>query len=152
TDGRSPMNRCRIYGAVIILAMLFSCSRGTPEQPTTGIPPAPAAPAATNANEVTALADAGSVGGTITLSGAIPQLPVRKISKDTQVCGTTVRQSQKLMVNGSGGLKNAVVIVEAVKGGKAMPAAAQHAEIDQNKCEYTPHVQVMAINTEIALR
>jgi plastocyanin len=68
------------------------------------------------------------------------------------VCGTADRQSQKLIVNKTGGVKNAVVIVEGVKRGKAMPSAAQNAEIDQNKCEYLPHVQVMAVNAEIALR
>src|SRR5437870_12559870 len=135
--------------------MAASCSRGTSEQPTRDIPPPPpSAPAntAADAYAVSAVTDGGSVGGTITLSGAIPKLPARKIGKDPQVCGTADRESQKLIVNKTGGLRNAVVIVEGVKRGKAMPAAAQSAEIDQNKCEYAPHVQVMALNTEISLR
>ena len=145
---------CGVYGAGILLGILFGCSRGTPEQPTTEIPPVSPAPAAGTAGsyEVTTVTDAGSVGGTITLSGPILKLPVRKISKDAQVCGTAVRESQKLIVNKTGGLRNAVVIVEGVRRGKAMPTAAQNAEIDQNKCEYVPHVQIMAVNTEIALR
>ena len=134
--------------------MIVSCSRGAPDQPKTEIPPAPPTPAVTTADgyEVSAVTDGGSVGGTITLSSSIPQLPVRKIGKDTQVCGSAARESQKLIVNKTGGLKYAVVIVEGVKRGKAMPSAAQSAEIDQNKCEYLPHVQVMAVDTEIALR
>ena len=145
---------CGVYGAGIILAAMVSCSRGTSEQPTTEVLPPPPAPAVTTAGgyDVTAVADGGSVGGTITLSGPILKLPVRKISKDTQVCGTAARESQKLIVNGTGGLRNAVVIVEGVRRGKAMPTAVQNAEIDQNKCEYLPHVQVMAVNSEIALR
>ena len=145
--------RCRMSGAGIMLAMIVSCSRGA-DQPTTEIPPPPPVTAVTTAGgyEVSAVADGGSAGGTITLSGPIPQLPARKIGKDTQVCGAASRESQKLMVNKTGGLKNAVVIVEGVKRGKAMPPAVQNAEIDQNKCEYSPHVQVMAVNTEIALR
>jgi plastocyanin len=146
-----------VYGAVLILAMIASCSRGTREQPTTDIPPAPPAPAATAATDaggydVATVTDGGSVAGTITISGPISQLPPRKIGKDPQVCGTAARPSQKLIVNKTGGLKNAVVIVEGVKRGKAMPAAAQNAEIDQNKCEYAPHLQVMAVNSEIALK
>jgi len=143
-----------VYGAGIILAAMVSCSRGTSEPPTTEVPPPPSANAVTTAGgyDVTAVADGGSVGGTITLSGPILKLPVRKISKDTQGCGTAARESQKLIVNGTGGLRNAVVIVEGVRRGKAMPTAAQNAEIDQNKCEYLPHVQVMAVNSEIALR
>jgi len=146
--------KCGAYGAGVMLAMIVSCSRGTSEKPTTDIPPAPPAPAATAAGgyEVTAVTDGGSVAGTITLSGPVPKLPARKIGKDPQVCGTAERESQKLIANRSGGLRNAVVIVEGVKRGKAMPTAAQNAEIDQKKCEYSPHVQVMAVNSEIALR
>ena len=145
---------CGVYAAGIMLAMIVSCSRGAPDQPTTEIPSAPPAPAgaAADAYAVSAVTDGGSVGGTITLSGAIPKLPARKIGKDPQVCGTADRESQKLIANKTGGLKNVVVIVEGVKRGKAMPAAAQSAQIGQNKCEYLPHVQVMAVNTEIALR
>jgi len=146
--------RCAVYGAGVMLAMIFSCSRGTREQPTPDIPPAPPAPAVTTAGgyEAATVTDGGSVGGTITLSGPIAKLPVRKIGKDPQVCGTAARESQKLIVNKTGGLKNALVIVEGVKRGKAMADATQNAEIDQNKCEYIPHLQVMALNSEISLR
>jgi len=148
------MKRSRgVFTAGVMLAMVLSCSCGTREQPTTEVPPAPpASVATTNGYEVTAVSDGGSVGGAITISGTIPKLPPRKIGKDTQVCGTAPRESQKLIVSKNGGLKNAVVIVEGVKHGKAMPSAAQSAAIDQSKCEYSPHVQVMAVNTEIALR
>ena len=146
--------RCGLYGAGVMLAMSVSCSRGTREQP--DIPPAPPAPAATATTaggyDVATVTDGGSVGGMITISGSIPKLPARKIGKDPQVCGTAARESQKLIVNKTGGLKNALVIVEGVKRGKAMAAAAQNAEIDQNKCEYTPHLQVMALNSEISLK
>jgi plastocyanin len=146
------MKRCRgAYIAVLLLTLIAGCNRGTREQPTNEIPP-PAPASATSGYEVTTNTDGGSVTGTITVSGPISKLPARKISKDPQVCGTAERQSQKLVVNGTGALRNAVVIVEGVKRGKAMPAAAQSAEIDQNKCEYSPHLQVMAVNSEIALR
>ena len=145
----------RVYGAGIMLAMIVSCSRGAPDQPANELPPAPAAaPAATTSGgyDVSAVTDGGSIAGTIMVSGPIQKLPARKIAKDPQVCGTAPRESQKLIVNKAGGLKNAVVIVESVKRGKAMPAEAQNAAIDQSKCEYSPHVQVMAVNSEIALR
>ena len=146
-------SRCAAYVAVLMLGLIAGCSRGTSEQPAKDLPSAPPAAVTTPGSyDVTAVTDGGSVEGTITVSGPVPKLPARKISKDTQVCGTSARESQKLVVNGSGGVRNAVVIVEGVKRGKAMPAAAQSAEIDQNKCEYSPHVQVMAVNTEIALR
>lgn len=146
--------RWGVYGAGIVLGMMVGCSSGEPGTPSDQLPPAPPPSAGTTTGgyEVTAVTDGGSIEGTIIVSGSIPKLPVRKIGKDPQVCGTGDRESQKLSVNRGGGLKNAVVIVEAVKRGKAMPAAAQNAELDQSKCEYSPHVQVMAVNSEIALR
>src|SRR5262245_29659490 len=124
--------RYGVFGAGMILAMVVSCSRGQPDQPTTAIPPAPTTPPAVTSPiggyEVSTVSDGGSIAGTISLSGSVPKLPVRKPNKDPQVCGTAVRESQKLIVSKSGGLKNAVVIVEGVKRGKAVPAAVQNAE------------------------
>jgi plastocyanin len=143
----------RIYVAVIVLTAIVSCSRGT-DQPANELPPAPTESATPTGGgyEVTAVADGGSITGTISVTGPVQKLPERRISKDPQVCGTASRESQRLLVGNGGGLKNAVVIVEGVRRGKAMPAEAQNAVIDQMKCEYTPHVQVMAVNSEIALR
>jgi plastocyanin len=144
----------RIYGAGILLAMMVSCSRGASDQPANELPPTPSAPAATSGGgyQVTTVTDGGSIAGTIMVSGPVQKLPQRKIGKDPQVCGTAPRDSQKLFVSQAGGLRNAVVVVENVQRGKAMPAVAQNAEINQNKCEYSPHVQVMAVNSEIALK
>ncbi len=145
-------SRSAYAATAVMLAMIAGCSGGTREQPTTEIPPSSAPAVTTTGYEVTTVIDGGSIGGTIALSGPIPKLPLRKIGKDPQVCGTADRESQKLIVNGTGGLKNAVVIVEGVKRGKPMPPAAQSAEIDQKKCEYSPHIQFIAVNSEIGLR
>src|SRR5438045_3330148 len=152
------MNRSwALYAAPIMLAILVSCGRQQ-EQNTQLPPAAPSAPAANapagapGQYEVATVADGGGISGTITLSGAVPKLPPHKTDKDPQVCGTAPRDSEKLLVGKSGGVKNAVVMVLDVKRGKAMPAVAQNAEIDQKKCEYTPHVQVMAVNSEITLK
>ncbi len=150
------MNRNCVFFAAILLTIVVSCGRQ--EQKSTELPPAPPSPAASTPAapagqyEVTTVTDGGGVAGTITLSGAIPKLAPHKTDKDPQVCGTTPRDSEKLIVSKSGGVKNAVVMVLDIKRGKAMPATAQNAEIDQKKCEYTPHVQVMAVNSEISLK
>jgi plastocyanin len=146
-----------LYAVTLVLTLVVSCGR---QQQTSELPPAPPSPGASpNAPaptagqyEATTVTDGGGISGTITLTGALPKLPPHKTDKDPQVCGTTPRNSEKLLVGKSGGVKNAVIMVMDVKRGKAMPAAAQNAEIDQKKCEYTPHVQVMALNTEISLK
>jgi plastocyanin len=146
-----------MYAAPLLLTMTVSCGRQ--QEQTTQLPPAPPSAPAANAPaaapgqyEVAAIADGGGISGAITLSGAIPKLPPHKTDKDPQVCGTAPRDSEKLIVNKSGGVKNAVVMVLDVKRGKPMPDAAKNAEIDQKKCEYTPHVQVMALNSEISMK
>jgi plastocyanin len=152
------MNRSwALYAAPILLAILVSCGRQQ-EQNTQLPPAAPSAPAANapagapGQYEVATVADGGGISGTITLSGPVPKLPPHKTDKDPQVCGTTPRESEKLLISKSGGVKNAVIMVMDARRGKAMPDAAKNAEIDQKKCEYTPHVQVMAVNTEISMK
>jgi plastocyanin len=91
----------------------------------------------------------GRLTGAILVSGDVPPLPTRLINKDTQVCGKGVRRSEELVVAKSGGLKNAVLIVEGVRGEKAMPAVKP--VIDQTGCEYVPHVQAMPVNGELSI-
>ena len=148
------MRRTRVlYGAGLMLGLLAGCGGNEPEVRKNEVRDAAGNPVSgAGAYEVVQVADGGSIGGTITISGSIPALPRRDINKDPKVCGAGARDSHQLIVNKSGGLKNAVVIVEAVKRGKAIPAAAQNAEIDQSKCEYVPHVQVVPVNTELGIR
>jgi plastocyanin len=140
--------------AGLVLVTIVGCGRSETDQPKTEAPPAsPAQPADSSAAgyEVIQVADGGTISGSITVSGSIPKLPSRSLNKDPNVCGKGARESQELIVSKAGGLKNAIVIVEGVKRGKAIPAAAENSQIDQAKCEYAPHVQVMHVNAEIAI-
>jgi plastocyanin len=96
-----------------------------------------------------AVTSTGRLTGTISVSGEIPSLPRRPINKDTKVCGTGARPSEELVVARSGGLKNALVFVDGIRGGKPMPPTKP--VIDQSGCEYVPHVQVMPVNTELSI-
>ena len=140
--------------AGVTLVLIVGCGRSENDQPKTEAPPAPPVPAAVSpvaGYEAIQVTDGGTISGSITVSGSIPKLPPRPLNKDPNVCGTGARESQELIVNRSGGLKNAVVIVEGVKRGKAIPAAAENTQIDQARCEYAPHVQVMRVNAEISV-
>ncbi len=140
--------------AGVTLVLIVGCGRSENDRPKTEAPPAPPVPAAVSpvaGYEAIQVTDGGTISGSITVSGSIPKLPPRPLNKDPNVCGTGARESQELIVNRSGGLKNAVVIVEGVKRGKAIPAAAENTQIDQARCEYAPHVQVMRVNTEISV-
>src|SRR5689334_14795015 len=99
----SIMNRSwALYAVAIVLTMVVGCGR---QQQTTELPPAPpsstpaaGAPALAGQYEATTVTDGGGISGTITLSGALPKLAPHKTDKDPQVCGTTPRESEKLVV------------------------------------------------------
>ncbi len=139
----------RVCAAGLLLAITVGCSPGEPDS-TTVLPPAPSA-TTTDGLEVGAVTDGGAIAGTITVSGSIPTLPPRQTGRDPEVCGTEDRPSERLFVNSAGGLRNAVVIVEGVSGGKPMPPALQNAQLEQNNCDYAPHLTVMAANTDIGV-
>src|SRR5262245_27385766 len=149
------MKTKRGFLCVIAIASTVAGCGSSTDQPA---PPAASAPAAASAPspipgyEVMTVSDGGSISGAISVSGPIPNLPKRPVNKDPKVCGTNARDSQQLAVGSGGGLKNAVVIVEGVKRGKAVLAAFTNPEIDQKNCEYSPHVTVMPVSAEIAVR
>jgi plastocyanin len=142
--------RRAFFSIALFCSLLINCG-GTNEPPPQSAPSETQPPASAEANgyQVVTVSDGGGLAGTISVSGAIPKLPVRRINKDPQVCGSASRASEELIVSSDGGLKNAVVIVQGVTRGKAMPVL--NAKVDQAKCEYVPHVQVMVANSDISI-
>jgi plastocyanin len=138
--------------AGLLLVITAGCGPGEPDA-TSALPPAPENSAAipTDGSEINAVVDGGTIAGTIIVSGSIPTLPPRQTGRDPEVCGTGNRPSERLFVNSAGGLRNAVVIVEGVSGGKPMPAEVQNAQLEQNDCDYAPHLTVMAANSDIGI-
>src|SRR5215470_11975843 len=116
--------RSRLTIAIIIVAGLVLPSCGSSDQPSAPAPAAANAPASAKSPipgyEVVQVTNGGSISGVISLSGTAPKLPARIIKKDPNVCGTQPRASEQLIVSPSGGVKNAIVIVEGVKRGKAV--------------------------------
>jgi plastocyanin len=145
------MTRCA-WCCLAALWLLSGCGSSAPESSDIPALPVPLQQAGSSiaGYQVIDVSDGGSIGGTITVSGAIPALPRRQINKDPSVCGAGNRASQQLEVSPQGGLRNVVMIVEGVKRGKALPEG-QSAQIDQKNCEYSPHVQVLPLNTELAI-
>jgi len=149
-------NALRTAG-LLFLTLIASC-RSSSEQPAAppaqppGQPASASTPSPIAGYDVVQMSDGGSISGVISVSGPIPKLPKREIKKDPKVCGTTARESEQLLVSSGGGLKNAIVIIQGVKRGKAVPASLQDVQIDQKNCEYAPHVMVMPVNGEIAVR
>jgi plastocyanin len=82
---------------------------------------------------------AGGITGTV--STAVPAPRAIRVSFDQRVCGTAL-PDQSILVNAAGGLANAVVTVVDVKA-RAVP---REVSVRNEKCAFTPRVQVVAPN------
>jgi plastocyanin len=154
TGGRFVFWKLVLFASAFALCLIGCSSSDQPKTPlrlSTGATDTPASASDANGYQVIQVPDGGSITGTIKVSGPIPQLPKRDITKDPKVCGTGTRDSQQLIVSKDGALKNAVVIVEDVKRGKPVPESAQNAQINQKNCEYDPHVFVVAQNSNVSI-
>jgi plastocyanin len=81
--------------------------------------------------------DGGSISGTVKFKGTAPAPKKLDVNKDKEVCGKTPKTDQSLVVN-NGNLANAVVTITDIQKGKKIEL--KKVTLDQNGCEYKPHV------------
>ena len=93
------------------------------------------------AYEEGAVENGGSITGTVVYQGNVP---MRKIipTKDTEVCGG-IRDEPEIVVDAAKGVKDAVVYLAKVDKGKAWPAPEGPPKLNNEKCIFEPHVQVI---------
>ena len=83
-----------------------------------------------------ASAAGGTISGTVKYDGTAPAPKKVEVTKDKEVCGLHQHFEENLIVDGSGGIANAVVIVKGAKG-EMKPGDVT---FDQKGCDYVPHV------------
>jgi len=93
--------------------------------------------------EEAAVADGGSVKGKVVFNGPLPSK--RKIvpTKDREVCGSGIREVDQITVGPDKGVQEAIVYLAKVDKGKAWPKPAKTPEVNNLKCDFVPHVQVI---------
>ena len=91
------------------------------------------------AYEQTTVTNGGSITGRVLVTGNIPTDETVKVTKDNSACGDTLPR-EKYVISPDGGVRYAVVFIEEIKKGKALPK--EPVEIDNVKCAFVPHVQV----------
>jgi len=93
------------------------------------------------AYEAGAVTGGGSIEGRVTYSGPVE---TRKIipNKDVEVCGG-IREEALIEVGPDKGVQNAAVYLVDVAKGKAWPPPSKPPELDNVKCEFVPHVQII---------
>jgi plastocyanin len=92
---------------------------------------------------------AGSVSGTIKLSGAAPAAKNVSVNKDAKVCGKNPIVDESFLVKG-GGLANVVITIKGAKGGK-FPKSMSKATIDQNGCAYSPRITIVKAGAKLTV-
>jgi plastocyanin len=81
--------------------------------------------------------DGGTISGTVKFKGTAPAPKKLDVSKDKEVCAKTPKVDQTLIVN-NGNLANAVITITDIQKGKKIEV--KKVTLDQNGCEYHPHV------------
>ncbi len=92
--------------------------------------------------------DGGTISGTVKFKGTAPAPKKLDVSKDKEVCAKTPKVDQSLVVNG-GNLVNAVVMITDIKKGKKIET--KKVTLDQNGCEYKPHVLAFPAGTTVEI-
>ena len=96
-----------------------------------------------------AVADDGSVKGTVVFNGEAPAPEKLEITKDQEKCGTE-KLSESLVVSASKGVKWAVVTLVGADS-SAAPELPE-ATLDQNGCQFIPHVVVVPRSADLPVK
>ncbi len=103
-----------------------------------------------------ASAEVGTIGGRVTFEGEIPKTKVFRVTIDKYTCGAE-KPSQELIISPDRGIKNALLWIEGTPA-KRHPSKSEKDgfntessyRLDQQDCEYVPHVLV--VPPEVALK
>ena len=96
------------------------------------------------AYEAVTVSDGGTIKGRVIFLGS-PPAPRKVIpTKDREVCGSGVREVDQILLGPDNAVQEAVVYLKGVARGKAWPKPAARPAIDNLKCDFKPHVQVIA--------
>lgn len=93
------------------------------------------------AYDASSVSDGGTVSGKVTYSGSVPTKKVIP-TKDADVCGG-IRDVKLIALGPGNGVQDAVVFLKDVESGKDWGAAEGVPAIDNVKCNFEPHIQVI---------
>ena len=98
--------------------------------------------------EAGAVDNGGSISGSITFAGDAPEAVPIEATKDAKVCAKTQKYDESLVVGGNKGIKNVVVSISNISGGKGF---GEVMPLDQKECVYTPHIVLTPAGSELEI-
>ena len=102
------------------------------------------------AYEVGAVSSGGGIKGKVVFKGG--EVPMKTVvpTKNQDVCGS-MRQDPLVEVGKDGGVKNAVAFLKDVAKGKPWGEPAMPPKINNEKCIFQPHVQVVPLGSDFTI-
>jgi plastocyanin len=96
-----------------------------------------------------AVPDGGALTGTV--RGAAPAVPDADaiVNKDPGVCGDR-KPSEALIRAADGALKNAVVFIQGIAGGKSIDRSV-NLQLDNHACGFSPHVLAIVVGQRLTI-
>jgi hypothetical protein len=95
-----------------------------------------------------AVANGGSISGTVKSKAKLPADEIRTVTKNAEQCGHTI--PARKYVGAGGGVEYAVVMIDKIAEGKK--AAAGDIFYDNEKCMFKPHVLVAPVGAMLKVR
>lgn len=96
------------------------------------------------------VSNGGTISGVVKFEGDVPEKKALEITKDEKVCGVDEKFDESLVVGEGNALKNTIVYLIDVSEGKDFDKDAK-VEIDQKGCKFTPHVQIVPLDTRLTM-
>lgn len=95
-----------------------------------------------------AVGDIGTISGMVKFRGSPPVPRPLEITRDREICGSTVKTDPSLIVLG-GNLVNAVVYIADIGNGRKV--APRNVTLDHKGCEYQPHVLALPAGSTLEI-
>ena len=96
-----------------------------------------------HAYDVVAVSDGGTIKGKVVYAGTPPGKKKVIPTKDKEACGSGVREVDQILLGPDKAVQEAIVYLKTVEKGKAWEKPAKTPAIDNVKCDFNPHVQVI---------
>ncbi|MFQ5638301.1 MAG: hypothetical protein ACE5IR_09955 [bacterium] len=104
------------------------------------------------AGKSSASKDGGSIAGKVTFAGPAPAPKKIEITKDVKICGKVAHFNEDLLVSKDKGLANVVVSLSEVEGGKSLDSWGTKFSLDQNGCQFVPHVILVPVGVKLKIK
>lgn len=97
----------------------------------------------------TAVPRPARIAGTVRYAGKAPRPAKLKLTGDCAYCKPFDLRGEELLQSAGGGLRNAVVVLEGVTGGKPVPSASP--VLAERRCTFVPHVLTITAGQKLLL-